>query len=95
MSAAMFDEWTSNIESIDGVVDDLEQISHNQAYLRYLHFAHTCITGGRMYTASKNKENGFPEDASIIAGCLQEAYELADHGAGEDNLDSWCYGFEM
>jgi len=94
MKAAIFDQWTGNIVSVDGVIDDCEQISHNQAYLRYLHFAFTCITGGRMYT-SKGEKGGFPAEAGIIAACLQEAYELGDEGAGEDELDSGCYGFEM
>jgi len=94
MKCAIFDQWTANIVSVEGLTDDCEQISYNLAYLRYMHFCYTCITGGRMYTV-QGDEKGFPNEASIIAACLREAYELADEGAGEDRLDSGCYGFEM
>ena len=93
MKCAIFEQWTSDIKSIEGVADDEEQISHNQAYLRYLHFAYTTITGGRLYLEVQG-QHGFPSDATIIAACLQEAYELAEHGAGEYVLDTKCYGFE-
>lgn len=44
-----------------------------------------------------SKEKEFSETVSIIAVCLQEAYEWVENRAGEDNLDCSlrCYNFEM
>jgi len=94
MQRPIFEQWTADIKSVEGWSDDQEQIGYEQGYLRYLHFSFTVITGGRFYSVGPNHQ-GVPSEAMIIAACLQEAYELGEHGAGEDLMDSRCYGFEM
>jgi len=80
-----------NIKSI-GMTNDQEPLTHNQAYLRYLHFAYAVSTGSRFYNEELH-EHGIPSYESIIAACLLEAYELV--GAGDDVMDTRCYGFEL
>lgn len=85
----IFTEWRCELGSIKGA-EGGGSCTRDQAYLRYLHFVHTVVTGSRFF--NETAEGGrMPTDDEIIAACIAEAYELV--GAVEEIPEMESYNF--
>ncbi|KAG0125031.1 hypothetical protein HOY82DRAFT_617262 [Tuber indicum] len=75
---AFFDQWEVKIATMGDVdPEEPDDLTRNQSYLQYLHFAHTVCTGSRFFNEDP-KDTGIPGDDDIIAACLSEAYAIAN-----------------
>lgn len=68
------------------------ELTRNQSYLAYLHFAHTVCTGGRFFNEAVS-EAGVPPDNDIIGACIAEAFTLFKKKA--QIIDTTCYRFPI
>ncbi|KAG0127037.1 hypothetical protein HOY82DRAFT_542192 [Tuber indicum] len=85
----LFNNWSSMISSV-GRTNDTSILTRDESYLRYLHYAHSVVTGSRFFNEAIN-DVGIPDSGDIIAACLLEAYELV-HGDEEVlDPDSCCF----
>ena len=77
------------MEDVRGM-EDIHNISRSQSYLAYMNFAHVQVTGARFGTVSPDFD-GIPENASIIAACLREAYKLGQEEDEACDMSSYNY----
>ncbi|KAG0123334.1 hypothetical protein HOY82DRAFT_544249 [Tuber indicum] len=85
----LFDGW-SITEDDNGWRGDEQTPTLNQAYLRYLHFAHVVVTGSRLY--NELPSDGGPNNyARIIGACFTEGYQAMNRDV--EMLSPECCGF--